>query len=166
MQSSDDRVQQHGTGVPYFSAVRKRTNGTIMPMTASKRRATNPGMSPRSSAYSADGVRAAVKAAMERHGTNATAIAKRAGFGARTLGKFLEPGEQQSRSPSLEIMVLVAREMGITVSELIGETAPSSAEDAPELDVLDVQALRDTAFQQAARIDQLYDRLARRPRRR
>ena len=123
MQSVEDRVY-HKAGIPHGSAGIKRNSGTKIPQTGNEATPTDAGMPARpDDPYEPDKIRSAIQAALDRAGVKKSGASKNAGMAERLVGKFLSGN---SNTIQLASAIRLARALGITVSELIGEPLPKS----------------------------------------
>jgi hypothetical protein len=123
MQRLEDRVY-HKAGIPHAGADFKRKGGPEIPQTGAGAAPTDAGMPARpNDAYKPDEIRAAIRAALDRSGASKSGSSKKAGMAERLVGKFLDG---DSNTIQLASAIRLARALGITVSELIGEPSPQS----------------------------------------
>ena len=119
----EDRVY-HKAGIPHGSAEIKGKGGTKIPQTGNEATPTDAGMPARpDDPYKPDEIRAAIRAALERADASKSGASKKAGMAERLVGKFLS---RNSNTIQLASAIRLARALGITVSELIGEPLPKS----------------------------------------
>ena len=74
-------------------------------------------------------VRTAIRAALAKGRMSASAVCKEAGVAEKSLRNFLDGDTETFR---LDTLVRVARVLGISVGELIGEPQPAASEVAPD----------------------------------
>jgi transcriptional regulator with XRE-family HTH domain len=163
MQSGEDGVHDFEV-VSHPRANGKRKIGITMLATARRRRDKGAGMPPRQNdPYDPAILRAAVQSAVDRDGRTVNAIAVAAEVSPNVLVKILS-GETER--PQIDGLVRIARALGISVSELIGETSPRAPEDAENGTPLEgeLEELREIVFQQVTLVSRLHDRLKRRTR--
>jgi transcriptional regulator with XRE-family HTH domain len=164
MQSSDDRVHSYEV-VSHPRADRKRKFGKTMLATPHRRRGKGAAMPPRQSdPYDPAAMRAAVQSAVDHDGRTVNAIAVAAEVSPNVLVHILGG---KTEKPQIDGLVRIARALGLTVSELIGETSPRDPAAEPENGiplVEELEALREAVFQQVTLVSRLHDRMKRRVR--